>query len=195
MCAVSSDIKTWFPCCCAQGYLAWWVSLVCATLLCGGLVWCGSCCQATDAAAMPALPPRTQLHVGLPPRSIAAAHQHTAPLQHAQVQFAGIQDEFLRSRVDEVTGEVTFHQLVHGQRAAGQLDERTSTHSGTQCVIRASGEVRWSPISRGHADRCFLMRRETLDIDMRLSVSISRALIVKPSSLHCRLTSMLSVTT
>jgi sugar phosphate permease len=107
------------------GYGAWMASLMIATTLGGGFVLCGACLRCNNAAPVqPAL--HIGMHVGLGSQLNEAAGlmdwesslSRAAAVdvsEHAQVQHAGIQDEFLRSRIDDETGELTFHQWGGGR--------------------------------------------------------------------------------
>jgi sugar phosphate permease len=123
----------------SAGYRAWWMSLVFATLCSGILVTCGTCvrrvnnCRVVVRPSCPAAEVRNnnnqaplasavvvdRLLVWPSRESSSQPHGH----RHGDhVQFAGIQDEFLRSRIDDESGELCFFQW-----GAGRGDDTTST--------------------------------------------------------------------
>ena len=102
------------------GHGAWMASLVFATALGGAFVLCGACLRGNTAPVQPAL--RVGVATDGSPEGGArlmewerALDRDAESSEHAQVQYAGIQDEFLRSRIDDETGELTFHQWGGGR--------------------------------------------------------------------------------
>ena len=105
------------------GYGAWMASLVLATALGGAFVLCGACLCGNTVPVQPTL----RVGIATDGFSEEAAglmewerrgllvNSDTESSEHAQVQYAGIQDEFLRSRIDDETGELTFHQWGGGR--------------------------------------------------------------------------------
>jgi sugar phosphate permease len=102
----------------AFGYGAWMTSLVFATALGGLFVLCGARLCGNTVPVQPVLLIVTD---GLSEESAglmewqSGLNRDAESSGHAQVRYAGIQDEFLRSRIDDETGELTFHQWGGGR--------------------------------------------------------------------------------
>ena len=103
------------------GHGAWMASLMFATALGGWFVLCGVRLRGNTAPVQPVL--RVGMHAAeFQPEEMMGLMEWESGLnrdaestEHAQVQYAGIQDEFLRSRIDDETGELTFHQWGGGR--------------------------------------------------------------------------------
>ena len=99
-------------------YLAWMASLVFATTLGGAFVVCGGYLRGNAAPVQPALRVGQHDADGLQLEATGLMDWESSlaeSSEHAQVQYAGIQDEFLRSRTDDETGVLTFHQWGGGR--------------------------------------------------------------------------------
>lgn len=112
------------------GYGAWMASLVFATALGGVFVLCGArLCGNNTVPVQPVLRIATdgfsEEAAGLMEWE-SGLDRHAESSEHAQVRYAGIQDEFLRSRIDDETGELTFHQWGGGR---GQFESDSVTRA------------------------------------------------------------------